>query len=97
MRGGGGGGWSSPGRDLMMRSVIITKNATTAPTANSGASNIGGVRIGGRRGRGESDDGRRARRGSGLTWTGGRDAAMDASGAAKPNMLASSPASSPGV
>ena len=71
----------------MIMSVIIAKNATTAPAANSGASNIGGVRLGGRR----------ARLGSGLTWTGGRDAAMDASGAAKPNMPASAAANSPGV
>lgn len=39
----------------------------------------------------------RARRGSGLTWTGGREPASDASGALSPNMAASAAANSPGV
>ena len=98
---GGNGGWSSPDCDAMMMSVTITMSAPAIPAASSGArcrrfggslSNIGGVCPDGRGAGGED-----GRRGSGLTSTGGRDAAREASGAARLNMPASSAASSPGV
>ena len=106
-----GGGPASVGRDAMITSVTIARNAPAIPAASSGArfrkrggslSNIGGVCLCGWYGRGDGGGGRRAPAlvagGSWTVWTGARGAATTvAPGAARPNASASAFASSPGV
>ena len=93
-----------------MMSVTIAKNAIAAAAARcprfrrygDSLSNIGGVRLGGRYGRGAEEAAWRAPAlvggGSGLGGTGARGTpAPVAPGAATPSIAASAAASSPGV